>query len=116
VVVNNGNGPISVWSHDQQLPQGVYTGHTAEVVTEYPKAHAYGGILASGFVDLGTVRYTQADYFSTAGGSFSIASHAMDLGDSAAQVAVYPGQPYTTQDSPAKSDSFDTYYAANWWE
>lgn len=79
--------------------------YTAEVITERN---------APGFVDLGKVTYTYADYF-TNKGSKSIAATRLTLVTNLRQRVpiVLSGNAYK-QPNDSLKDSFSTYYAANW--
>jgi hypothetical protein len=104
------------WEKYVKLPNGVYTGQTVEVITEYPTAvNNACRAIPSGFVDLGTVHYTNAVYL--AGGlqtGISMLTNRIDLYHNGS-LAVSPGEPYTSETSSADNDSFNTYYAKNWW-
>jgi hypothetical protein len=114
----------SKWQESLTLPKGTYSGkpgllsaldqETVEVVTECPATNK--GL--TGFVNLGTVNYSYADYTVTNTElGYSIASKPIDLvhGSPRATLAVYPGKPSASPGSDILSDAFSTLYASNWW-
>ena len=124
-VVRNGV-LVNSWTEYRTLPKGSYTGNpgvsnalnyeTVEVITECP---SFGNDLF-GFVNLGTVRYSYADYFVTDSeddGGYSIASTPIDLRHpDPGPIAVSPGSPYTSEFSDVPGDAFNTSYSKNWWK
>ena len=114
---------VSQWTVYQTLPKGTYSGkpgllsgldqETIEVITECPATNA--GL--TGFVNLGTVNYSYADYaVSNTELGYSIAGKPIDLVHGLpATLAVYPGKPSTEPGSDIPGDAFSTLYASNWW-
>lgn len=115
VTATHPDGSVSAWDHEVQLPKGVYTGQTTEVITEYPTLEndSCTRVLPSGFVYLGNVQYTDTGYFTTGEQVDPVTTYPIDLVHSG-KVAVSPGQPYLPADS-YELKAFNTYYAKNWW-
>lgn len=122
VLVRDQNGRFAArWHHDKVLPRGVYTGRTAEVITEWPAGYAYGSWVlgSSGLVNTGAVQYDHADYTSTVKGdpkqeAFPVPGAPVILTHNG-RVAIYPSAPYQAADS-AMPDAFTTRYGPNWWK
>ena len=122
VLVRDQNGRFDArWHHDKVLPRGVYTGRTAEVITEWPAGYAYGSWVlgSSGLVNTGAVQYDHEDYTSTVKGdpkqeAFPVPGAPVILTHNG-RVAIYPSAPYQAADS-AMPDAFTTRYGPNWWK
>jgi len=113
---------VNQWTKYITLPKGTYSGkpglldslnrETVEVITECPGTNKG----QAGFVDLGPVNYTYADYFVTnTENGYSIASTPINLVHRS-RVAVSPGKPYTPEGSDIAKDAFNTNYAKGWWK
>jgi hypothetical protein len=80
--------------------------YTAEVITERSEL---------GLVDLASVTYTYADYFTSEDSFYSIAAKRIDMVNNLTQKdpVILTGNAYQAPDDDLK-DSFTTSYAANW--
>jgi hypothetical protein len=113
---------VNSWTQYMTLPKGTYSGkpgllgalnqETVEVITECPLTNKG----QTGFVNLGPVSYTSADYYVTnTENGYSIASTPIDMMH-LNRVAVSPGKPYTPEGSDIAKDAFTTNYAKGWWQ
>jgi hypothetical protein len=97
-------GVTSVW-HAHYASPVTTKNYTAEAITEKN---------APGFVDLGNVTYTYADYYTDEMESFnSITADPITLENSKNRPIVLAGRAYQPSGDDLK-DSFTTSYAANW--
>lgn len=120
------------WTADYKIPPNKhtgkepYTGATAEVVTEWASGthcppglsgllcHVTGsGKKLDGFVDLGQVNYTYADYGTADSGLLAIPHGTIEMWVGKHEV-VYPTGLKATPGSDAGIDAFSTKYTSDW--
>jgi hypothetical protein len=99
-------GQLHIYTRHLAIQGPATTVHTAEAITERP---------ITGLVDLGTVRYTAALYYTAQSEEArAIPVHPVDaVNEPSTDLVMSPGAPYSP-DPGAPKDSFNTYYASHW--
>jgi hypothetical protein len=94
-----------------KLPKDNYTGSTAEVTTEWTQGTVNGKRV--GFVDLGQVNYTYADYGTADSSLLSILHNEIEMWTGKHKM-VYPTTLHASPGSDAGNDAFSTKYTSDW--